>query len=67
MMNTSTTATLTNTMTLLTVADSRMPITSSSVTTAIMMTAGRLKMAATCVPSAKVMSVPRAADNSGGM
>src|SRR5581483_1198595 len=67
MMNSSTTATFTNTITLLTVADSRMPTTNSSVTMAIIMTAGRLKMAATCVPSAKVINVPRAADNCGGM
>src|SRR5262249_24260744 len=66
-MNISTTATLTSTMTLLTVADSRMPITSSNVMMAIMMTAGRLKMAVTWVPSASVTSVPRAADSCAGM
>ncbi len=67
MMNSSTTATLIITITLLVFADSLMPITSSRVTIPMMMTAGRLKMAVTCVPSAKVMRVPRAADNSGGM
>ena len=66
-MNSSTTATFTTTITLLTVADSRMPIISRTVTIAMMITAGRLKIAATCVPSASVISVPRAADNWGGM
>src|SRR6266550_6072981 len=47
-MNNSTTATLTNTMTLLTLADSLMPTTSSVVTIAMMITAGRLKTAVTC-------------------
>ena len=37
---------------LFTVADSRMPITNRKVTMAMIMTAGRLKMAATCVPRA---------------
>src|SRR5207249_12228065 len=49
-MNSSTTATFTNTIMLFTVADSRIPITSSSVMMPMMMTAGRLKIAVTCVP-----------------
>src|SRR5881628_3309464 len=44
-MKSSTTASLMNTMALLTVADSLMPTTSSVVTIAMMTTAGRLKMA----------------------
>ena len=57
-MNSSTTATLTQTMTLLKLADSLMPITRRVVTTKMMSTAGRLNMAVTCdreagsVPSA---------------
>src|SRR2546422_8531912 len=42
-MNRSTTATFTNTMTLLTLADSLMPMTSSVVMIAMMITAGRLR------------------------
>src|SRR6267143_887309 len=47
-MNTNTTATLMRTITLLTLADSRIPITRSVVTSAMMMTAGELKTAVTC-------------------
>ncbi len=46
-MNSSTTATFTNTMMLLKFADSLMPTTSSVVTRAIMTMAGKLKMAVT--------------------
>src|ERR1051325_502107 len=48
-MKTSTTATLMITMTLFTLADSLIPITRSVVTRAMMMTAGRLKIAVTWV------------------
>ena len=51
MMNSTTTAPLMNTITLLTLADSLIPMTSNVVTMAMMMTAGRLKTAATWVPS----------------
>src|SRR5438552_11465946 len=64
-MKSSTTASLMNTMALLTVADSLMPTTSSVVTIAMMTTAGRLKMAVV-VPSAQVTSVPRAAESAHG-
>src|ERR1700693_724916 len=65
-MNSSTTATFTNTMTLLTLADSLMPMTSRVVMIAIMMTAGRLNTAVMVEPSARVTAVPRAADRAGG-
>src|SRR2546426_5039759 len=58
MMKSSTTATFTNTMTLLTLADSLMPMTSSVVMMAMMMMAGRLNTAVTC---GRVLgSMPRA-------
>src|SRR5256886_4454265 len=58
MMNSSTTATFTNTMMLLTLADSLMPMTSSVVMMAMMMMAGRLNTAVTC---GRVFgSIPRA-------
>ena len=60
-MKTSTTATFTKTMTLLTLADSLMPTTSKAVMIAMMMTAGRLKTAVTVVPSASVTGLPCAA------
>jgi hypothetical protein len=60
-MKTSTTATLMNTMTPLTFADSLMPMTRSVVTRATMTTAGTLNQAVTCEPSARVSTVPRAA------
>ena len=66
MMNSSTTATFTNTITLLTFADSLMPMTRSVVMIAMMMTAGRLKTAVMVEPSARVTTVPRAADSAGG-
>src|SRR5688500_3320390 len=66
-MNTSTTATLTKTITPLTLADSLMPITSSVVTSATITTAGTLNQAVTCEPSASVSTVPRAAAKCGGM
>src|SRR5256885_2514110 len=66
MMNSRTTATFTNTITLLTFADSLMPMTSSVVTMAMMMTAGRLKTAVMVEPSASGTIVPRAADSAGG-
>src|SRR5688500_20088430 len=56
-----TTATLTTTMTPLTVADSRTPRTRSAVTSSAMITAGRLKMAVTVLPSAAASTVPGAA------
>ncbi len=62
-MNSRTTATLMNTMTLLTFADSLIPITSSVVTKAIMMTAGRLKTAASVHCGA---TTPRAAAREHG-
>src|SRR2546430_1823007 len=65
-MKSSTTASFTNTMTLLTFADSLMPTTRSVVMIAMMMTAGRLKTAVAVVPSAHVTSVPRAADRAHG-
>ena len=65
-MNSSTTASFTKTMTLLTFADSLMPMTSSVVMIAMMMTAGRLKTAVMVDPSARVTAVPRAADSAGG-
>src|SRR5438132_13442042 len=65
-MNSSTTATFTKTMTLLTFADSLMPMTSSVVMIAMMITAGRLKTAVMVDPSARVTAVPRAADSAGG-
>ena len=65
-MKSSTTASFTNTMPLLTVADSLMPTTSSVVMIAMMMTAGRLNTAVTAVPSAHCTSVPRAADSAHG-
>src|SRR2546429_9784833 len=65
-MNSSTTATFTKTMTLLTFADSLMPMTSSVVMIAMMMTAGRLKTAVMVDPSPRVTAVPRAADSAGG-
>src|SRR5262245_45373718 len=61
-----TTATLISTMMSLTLADSLMPITSSVVTTATTITAGRLKRAVTDVPSAHVISVPLAPDSAHG-
>src|SRR6267378_2519875 len=65
-MNNSTTATLMNTITLLKLADSLIPTTSSVVTSPMMITAGRLKTAATCVPSGQVTIVPRAAERAHG-
>src|SRR6267378_1568340 len=65
-MNRRTTATFTNTMMLLKFADSLMPITSRVVTRPMMITAGRLKIAATCVPSWHATMVPRAADRAQG-
>ena len=47
-MNSSTTATFTNTITLLTLADSLMPMTSSVVMMPMITIAGRLKIAVTC-------------------
>src|SRR6266536_4630738 len=61
-----TTATFTSTITLLKLADSLMPTTSSVVTTAMMSTAGRLKTAVAVVPSAHVTLTPRAADSAHG-
>src|SRR5256886_5595099 len=61
-----TTAPLMNTITLLTLADSLMPMTSKVVTMAMMMAAGRLKTAVTCVPSWQATSVPRAAEMAQG-
>ena len=66
-MKSSTTATLMNTITALTFADSLMPITSSVVTSATMITAGTLNQAVTWEPSASVSTVPRAAAKCGGM
>src|SRR5262249_5312589 len=54
-------ATLTNTMTLLTVADSFTPRTSSHVTAAVTSTAGRLKTAVAVCPSGNAITVPGAA------
>src|SRR5690349_3048491 len=65
-MNSSTTATLMITITLLTLADSLMPMTRRVVTRAMMMTAGRLKIAVVVVPSAHVTAAPRAADSAHG-
>ena len=66
-MKSRTTATLITTMTLLTVADSLMPITSRVVTRAMMTTAGRLNHAVTVEPSANVTTLPRAAWRWAGM
>jgi hypothetical protein len=57
---------LITTITLLTEADSLIPITSSVVTIAMIRTAGMLKRAVTVLPSAIVTTVPRAAWNSAG-
>src|SRR6266699_3745134 len=57
-MNRRTTATFTNTITLLTLADSLIPMTSSVVMIAMMMTAGRLKTAVTLDPSASETTYP---------
>jgi len=65
-MNSNTTATFTNTMTLLKFADSLMPITSSVVTRPMMITAGRLKIAVAVVPSAQCTMTPRAAERAHG-
>src|SRR2546428_11963249 len=65
-MNSTTTASLMKTITLLTLADSLMPMTRSVVTRAMITTAGRLKMADTCVPSGQATIVPRAADCAQG-
>src|SRR2546429_4751389 len=65
-MNSSTTATFTNTITLLKFADSLIPITSSVVTRAMMITAGRLKIAVAVVPSAHCTATPRAAESEHG-
>src|SRR5258708_40052666 len=54
-------ATLTNTITLLTVADSLTPRTSSQVTSAVISTAGRLNTAVAVRPSARATAVPGAA------
>jgi hypothetical protein len=66
-MKSRTTETLITTMTLLTLADSRIPITSSAVTSATISTAGRLKIAVTVEPSASVTTWPRAAVSWGGI
>src|SRR3989442_6078220 len=60
-MKSSTTASFTNTMTLLTFADSLMPTTRSVVMIAMMMTAGRLKTAVAVVASRHGTRLPRAA------
>src|SRR2546425_642467 len=65
-MNSNTTATFTNTMALLKFADSLMPITSSVVTRAMMITAGRLKIAVAVVPSVQCTATPRAAERAHG-
>src|SRR6266568_1163367 len=65
-MNSNTTKTFTKTIRLLNEADSLMPMTSSTVTTKMMRTAGRLKIALTCesvagsVPRALICSAKRA-------
>src|SRR5215831_1226853 len=61
-----TTATLISTMMSLTDADSLMPITSSVVTIATTMTAGRLNTAVRDVPSAHATTMPRAAEYAHG-
>src|SRR2546427_3674773 len=65
-MKSSTTASFTNTMTLLTFADSLMPTTRSVVMIAMMMTAGGVKMAVAGGPAADVHSGRRAADEAHG-
>src|SRR5262244_2922186 len=60
-----TTATLMKTIAVLTFADSLMPTTISAVTTAVMITAGRLKTAVTG-PAAVATTVPGAAANRAG-
>src|SRR5437867_11908368 len=65
-MNSSTTATFTKTMTLLTLADSVMPMTSSVVMIAMMMTAGRFKTAVMVERSARVTTVLLAAVSADG-
>src|SRR5262249_39645401 len=62
-MKRSTTATLISTMMSFTFADSLIPITSSVVTTATTITAGRLKMAVCDVPSAHATTIPLAAES----
>src|SRR5437762_13124070 len=64
MMNNSTTATFTNTITLLTFADSLMPMTRRVVTIAMMITAGRLRVAGSVQP---VATTPCAAASEQGM
>src|SRR5207244_12245308 len=66
MMNRITTATLIITMTSLTVADSLMPMTSRKVTIAMIMTAGRLKIAVAVEPSTQCTTDPRAAEDAHG-
>src|SRR6266705_2542265 len=65
-MNSTTTASLMKTITLLVVADSLMPMTSSVVTRAMITTAGRLNTAVMLVPSGQRTTVPRAADSAHG-
>src|SRR5882672_4282793 len=65
-MNSSTTATFTNTMMLLKFADSLIPMTSSVVTRPMMITAGRLKIAVAVVPSGHCTATPRAAERAQG-
>src|SRR5712664_2090304 len=66
MIKNTTTAPLMNTITLLTLADSLMPMTKRVVTIAMMMAAGRLKTAVTWVPSWHATTEPRAADSAQG-